>query len=162
MRTLVALFVLALPVFAQMVPDSFQPPRSYAAKNYQLVPLGPDVAHAKCLEVNRAAMLLDQEDSAWQPSCRNLVLEEIGQELQFFRRRRLGRLNGRAAIRERQEPGNHRDVARTFQPTKHQPCFGFVLIKANMLHGQFGRVSAYDNNFRRCSDHHRNEFDRRG
>ena len=44
MRTLVALFVLALPVFAQMVPDSFQPPRSYAAKNYRLVPLGPDVA----------------------------------------------------------------------------------------------------------------------
>ncbi len=44
MRTFVALFALAAPVFAQMVPDSFQLPRSYTAKNFRLVPLGPDVA----------------------------------------------------------------------------------------------------------------------
>jgi hypothetical protein len=44
MRTFVALFALAAPVFAQMVPDSFQPPRSYTGKNFRLVPLGPDVA----------------------------------------------------------------------------------------------------------------------
>ena len=29
---------------AQLVPESFQPPRAYAGKGYKLVPLGPDVA----------------------------------------------------------------------------------------------------------------------
>jgi hypothetical protein len=44
MRTFLTLLLLAAPVFAQMVPNSFQPPRSYAGRNFRLVPLGPDVA----------------------------------------------------------------------------------------------------------------------
>src|SRR6266853_526332 len=46
MRTLVGLLAVAtaLPAFAQLVPDSFQPPRSYMGKSFRLTPLGPDVA----------------------------------------------------------------------------------------------------------------------
>ena len=45
MKTALLLFaLLAAPAFAQFVPDSFQPPRTYAGKGYKLAPLGPDVA----------------------------------------------------------------------------------------------------------------------
>lgn len=44
MRTLAMLFLLWAPALAQLVPDSFQPPRSYTGENFRLVPLGPDVA----------------------------------------------------------------------------------------------------------------------
>ena len=36
--------VAASAAFAQLVPDTFQPPRSVIGKGYKLVPLGPDVA----------------------------------------------------------------------------------------------------------------------
>ncbi len=47
--------------------------------------IGLDVAHTKGLQVNGAAMLLDQDDGARQPSRCNLVVEEVGQALELFR-----------------------------------------------------------------------------
>ena len=46
MKITVVLFALvtASAVFAQLVPDTFQPPRSFVGKGYKLVPLGPDIA----------------------------------------------------------------------------------------------------------------------
>jgi hypothetical protein len=46
-----------------------------------------DVAHTKGLQINGAAMLLDQDDGTGQPSRCNLVLKEIGEGLELFWRR---------------------------------------------------------------------------
>jgi hypothetical protein len=55
--------------------------------------LACDVTHAKALQIDRAAMLLDQDGDARQLSCCNLVVEELGNELQLLRCRR-GRIGG--------------------------------------------------------------------
>jgi hypothetical protein len=44
MKTATLILALVSAAAAQLVPDSFQPPRSYTGKGYKLVPLGPDVA----------------------------------------------------------------------------------------------------------------------
>jgi hypothetical protein len=63
--------------------------------------LGSDVAHAKALQVNEAAMLLDQDDRARQLSCCNLVVEKLGNEpeLSQCRRGRIGRASCPASVR---------------------------------------------------------------
>ena len=63
--------------------------------------LASDLAHAKALQVDEAAMLLDQDDGARQLSCRNLVVKKRGNELELFRcwRGRIGRASCPASVR---------------------------------------------------------------
>jgi len=70
--------------------------------------VGPDVAHAKGLQVNGVTMLLDQDDGAGEPSSRNLVFEEIGEELELFGGGRIGLspAGRRATVHEKQHQAN--------------------------------------------------------
>ena len=52
---------------------------------------GCDIAHAEALQIERTAMLLDQDDGARQLAGGYLVVEERGDALELFRR---GRFRG--------------------------------------------------------------------
>ena len=54
--------------------------------------LGSDIAHAKALQVDGPAMLLDKDNGAGQLSCCNFVVKKAGDGLELFRCRR-GRIS---------------------------------------------------------------------
>src|SRR6516165_1875105 len=71
--------------------------------------LASDVAHAKALQVDEAAMLLDQDIGARQLSCCNFVIEKLSYELELFRCRRgcIGCTGGPASVRAIRHQGNN-------------------------------------------------------